>query len=136
MIIRREHTAQAYSDDSYGGLGGWSPQLGYFWRILAPDMEAVGFDLSKTQSLNANLREFNAHATHINILEIVAIAINLWLVIHFIRSHHEAHPGGNIVAIVAENTSALSWLRFASRGRAHPSPRTLLSLSTHSVQHL
>jgi hypothetical protein len=92
MIIRRENTAQAFSDASYDGPGRRSQQFGYFWPILAADLEAVGFDLSETHSLNANLWEFSAHATHIKKLKFVAIAINLWLFIHFVCSHHEAHP--------------------------------------------
>jgi hypothetical protein len=68
------------------------------------------------KQLQRNSREpaIDAPGTHINVLEFVAIIINLWLII--VSSHrHPAPIGGHIFAVFADNTSALSWLRYASR---------------------
>jgi hypothetical protein len=56
-------------------------------------------------------------ALHINLLEFIAIIINLWLALRWIRES-EVPVGGHIVAILADNTSALSWLRHASRSNS------------------
>jgi hypothetical protein len=42
MVIRRKLTAQAFSDASYNGLGGWCPNLSFFWLLLASDLVSVG----------------------------------------------------------------------------------------------
>jgi len=56
----------------------------------------------------------DASGLHINVLEFVAIIINLWLVIVLSR-RHPVPVGGHVFAVFANNTSALSWLRYASR---------------------
>ena len=57
--------------------------------------------------------EADASGTHINVLEFAAIIVNLWLII--ILSHWHVDPvGGHIFAVFADNTSALSWLCYAS----------------------
>jgi hypothetical protein len=48
---------------------------------------------------------------HINILEFVGIVvINIWLVTGLLR-HEGARTGGHVISVLADNTSALSWLR-------------------------
>jgi hypothetical protein len=130
LVLRRQYTAQALSDASYQGLEGWCSHFSFFWRLLSPDLLATGFDLSVVNHLNHNLRTVTEHATHIDVLEFVAIIINLWFVLYFARKTQQPQ-GGHIVAVVADNTSALSWLRFASRNRA-PAIRNL-ALFCHSL---
>jgi hypothetical protein len=100
------------------------------WRIRASELEAAGFDLSIVRQINTSLQDFPVHATHINVLEFVAIIVNLWFMLHFVRQQAPP-PGGHVVAIVADNTSALSWLRFAARQRSPPIRH--LALFCHSL---
>jgi hypothetical protein len=53
---------------------------------------------------------------HINILEFVRIVINIWLVIGLLRDEG-ARTGGHVISVLADNTSALSWLRHVARVR-------------------
>jgi hypothetical protein len=69
------------------------------------------------EALRCEAGDASGSALHINLLEFVAIIINLWLALRWIRSV-EAPPGGHIVAVLADNTSALSWLRHASRSNS------------------
>jgi hypothetical protein len=55
---------------------------------------------------------------HINILEMIALIINIWLALVFITQHGDI-PGGHIIAMLADNTSALSWMQYASQTK-HP----------------
>jgi hypothetical protein len=132
LLIRRQHTAEVLSDASYGGLGGWCLEFRFFWRLLAPELVSLGFDFSVVQKVNDNLRAYSEHGTHIKILEFFAIAINVWLTLHFVRSRRLHQTGGHVVAIVANNTSALSWLRFAARNRASPIRRLALFVMVFS----
>jgi hypothetical protein len=51
---------------------------------------------------------------HINILEFVTIIIQAWFIVRFIMIAGDI-SGGYIVALFADNTSALSWMRYAAR---------------------
>jgi hypothetical protein len=51
---------------------------------------------------------------HINVLELIAIIINIWLALVFITKSGKI-PGGHIISMLADNTSALSWMRYTSR---------------------
>ena len=61
--------------------------------------------------------------THINIYEFIGITINTWLgMILYIEKKSKGtlpHPSepGHVFLILADNTSALSWMRYASRSR-------------------
>jgi hypothetical protein len=46
---------------------------------------------------------------HINILELIALIINIWLTLVFITQHGNI-PGCHIITMLADNTSALSWM--------------------------
>jgi hypothetical protein len=120
MIIRRQATATVLSDASYSGIGGWSTEFAFLWRLTTADLVTCGFDMSVITTLDANLHVRIEHPLHINILEFIAIVINLWFVLWFIRQQHVPPPGGHAVAILADNTSALSWMKFAARSHALP----------------
>jgi hypothetical protein len=76
--------------------------------------------MSIVSTLDASLRLHIEHSIHINILEFVAIVINLWIVLWFVRHQHSLPPGGHVVAVLADNTSALSWMKYAARSHALP----------------
>jgi hypothetical protein len=50
--------------------------------------------MSVISTLDANLHVRLEHPLHINILEFIAIVINLWFVLWFIRQQHVPTPGG------------------------------------------
>jgi hypothetical protein len=120
LVIRRQPTATVLSDASYGGIGGWSAELGFLWRLKSSDLVSCGFDISVMTRLDTNLRTQIEHSLQINILEFVAIVINLWFVLWFIRNQHPLPPGGHVIAVLADNTSALSWMKYAARSHALP----------------
>jgi hypothetical protein len=112
-LVEREPTARIISDASYEGLGGWSSEYSFKWRLNREDLIAAEFDMKALESDQVE-PEADASGTHINVLEFVAIIINLWLII--VLSRQRTDPaGGHIFAVFADNTSALSWLRYASR---------------------
>jgi hypothetical protein len=119
-LVDREPTARILSDASYEGLGGWSPDLLFRWRLSRDDLVHAGFDM-KLLRHDTGEPDLDARGVHINVLEFVAIIVNLWLTI--VLSRRRPIPvGGNIFAVFADNTSALSWLRYASRShRPHVS---------------
>jgi hypothetical protein len=111
--VDREPTGRVISDAAYEGLGGWSPEYLFKWRLNREDLIHAGFHMKLLEE-SAIEPAVDASGIHINVLEFVAIIINLWLVIVLSR-RQQAPPGGHIFAVFADNTSALSWLRYASR---------------------
>jgi hypothetical protein len=61
-----------------------------------------------------DLPEGHAELLHINPLEFIAIIINVWFAIILIRTE-QRREGGHHILIRADNTSALSWLKYAAR---------------------
>jgi hypothetical protein len=64
---------------------------------------------SEGEALTLRPSPADADGLHINLLEFIAIIINIWLALSWVRSA-PTPPGGHIIAILADNTSALSWL--------------------------
>ena len=113
FLVDREPTARIISSASYEGLGGWSCKYSFKWRLNREDLITAGFRM-KAQAEDSVEPEADASGTHINILEFIAIIIDLWMIIVLSRRRPEP-AGGHIFAVFANNTSALSWLRYASR---------------------
>jgi hypothetical protein len=42
LLIRRQATATVLSDASYGGIGGWSSEFAFLWRLTSADLVACG----------------------------------------------------------------------------------------------
>jgi hypothetical protein len=112
-LVDWEPTGRVILDAAYEGLGGWSPEYLFKWRLNREDLIHAGFHMKLLEE-SAIEPAVDASGIHINVLEFVAIIINLWLVIVLSR-RQPAPPGGHIFAVFADNTSALSWLRYASR---------------------
>lgn len=112
-LVDREPTGRIISDASYEGIGGWSPDLLFRWRLSRSDLVHAGFQMKRLNSFSRE-PDADAEGIHINVLEFVAIIINLWMMIVLSR-RRPVQVGGNIFAVFADNTSALSWLRYASR---------------------
>jgi hypothetical protein len=122
FLVHHKPTGWIISDASYEGIGGWSPDDLFRWRLSRSDLIHAGFQM-KHLKRNARELDINEPGTHVNVLQFVAIIINLWLMI--VVSHHRPAPiGGHIFAVFANNTSALSWLRYACHLH-HPNVRRL-----------
>ena len=67
-----------------------------------------------------DVRNSQGNLCHINIYEFIAIIINLWIAIRQLALTGWKVAGGHRILSVADNTSALSWLRYASRTRRPP----------------
>jgi hypothetical protein len=120
LLIPRSPTGDVRSDASYGGLGGWSSTYSFMWRLLRHDLVALGFDMKLIASTNQSLeRVSDDNGLHINILEFVGIIINVWLLIYFVKANGTPN-GGAIIDLLANNTSRLSWLRYAARSHSTP----------------
>jgi hypothetical protein len=128
LLVDRSWTCQILSDASYSGLGGWSPTFHFMWRLTRADLIATGFAMRETDNDGNEdaMRETDTDTLHINVLEFVAIIINLWMVIAFIKREPDK-KGGHIVSVLADNTSALSWFRYAARSHK-PAVRNLAFL--------
>ncbi|GKY94657.1 hypothetical protein MPSEU_000431100 [Mayamaea pseudoterrestris] len=114
LMVDREPTNSMKSDASTKGLGAFNHLLSFMWRLNDEDLAACGF---KTR--NVQTRPLQGPITdddyHINVLEFVAIIINVVLSIAVYKNcpirRHQQH----IFNVLSDNTSALSWMRHAAR---------------------
>jgi hypothetical protein len=115
LLIDREPTHVCLSDASYGGLGAWSAQrhFDFMWRLSRDDLVRAGFNMKAIDEDTCE-PDGSSAGLHINVLEFIALLIELWFVIASIRDRGPI-TGGYIVSLVGDNTSALSWLRYAAR---------------------
>jgi hypothetical protein len=119
LLVLQEATGGVLSDASHGGLGGWRKQFAFLWRLLHKDLVDLGFHMRAVKQTNNKLQRISDNGLQINILEFVAIIINIWLVIHYEKQAGPI-PGGHIIDVIANNTSALSWLRYAAQSHSIP----------------
>ena len=96
-----------------GGLGGTVSHFHAMWRISNADITALGLDPTILRNRGAEFDDDSAQL-HVNIGEFLAIIINVWLTLALAK-HHSVPPGGWIWRANADNTSALSWMRYAAR---------------------
>ena len=134
LLIERTPTLIPRTDASTKALGGWSPrhELDHMWRCTIADFEACGLPRNVGWNNVGNYAEpsIDKKRVHINVLEFFALFIELWICLrqlHLAQSlgvpaaPGEIIPaGGHIMVPEADNTSALSWLRHASRTRRKP----------------
>ena len=115
LLVDRDPTHLCLSDACYAGLGAFSinEHFNFRWRLFHEDLVSAGFDM---KSINEDTSEPDgtSDGLHINVLEFVAMIIELWFVIAIIQ-RQGPYPGGYIVKLIGDNTTALSWLRYAAR---------------------
>ena len=125
LLIPREATEDIRSDAAYSGIGGWSPSFKFVWRITRQELTDAGFKMRELDNEGQDRYKWctaeqlppeAAEWLHINPLEFIAIIINCWFAILEVRKD-PTKPGGHIIAVRADNTSALSWLRYAARSQ-------------------
>jgi hypothetical protein len=113
--VEREPTHECFSDASYAGIGAFSAyeEFNFRWRLTRDDLIQVGFDM-KAIDEDSGEPDGTSDGLHINVLEFIAMIIELWFVITKI-SEKGPIAGGYIVSLRGDNTSAISWLRYAAR---------------------
>jgi len=126
LLIRRDPTFVPYSDACPHGLGGYCFLLAFQWR-----------QLTGVYSLTPAISDLDLPTTddiHINIFEFIAIIINLFFSILRMQEKDTRAQyltsNGYIIHAMSDNTSALSWMRHASRSRAAPIRNLALFLVT------
>jgi hypothetical protein len=102
------------------------------WRLTLGDFHTCGLPnklgkWTNPQDYGSNVYPDNPH---INILEFIALIVKIWICARQIHTavttpnHPNTFalppPGGHRIAALANNTSALSWLRYATRTRRVP----------------
>lgn len=113
LLIPRTATHNMYSDASYGGIGGWSPEFNIMWRVMRDDLTHFGFAMVSIDSGSEPVDPSQPDGLHINPLEFLAVIINLWIAITSIRALPRI-PSGYILSLFSDNTSALAWLKYAA----------------------
>ena len=157
LLVDRTPTITVFTDASSHALGGWSRlgELNHMWRITVDDLVTAGMrpNMGWANAHNFHEKEIDPQALHINILEFFAIFIELWICLRMIAaaflaqqqpdqpSHNDPlspattiPPGGHRLLVRADNTSALSWLRYASRSKRKP-VRRIARLLTAFLSH-
>jgi len=115
LLDDRSPTHLCLSDASYGGLGAWSPHdhFDFVWRLTREDLGQAGFDMKAINEDTCKLDGTN-YGLHINILEYIAIIIELWFVIILI-TRLGPRDSRYVMTLKSDNTSALSWMCYAAR---------------------
>jgi hypothetical protein len=104
------------------------------WCICRDDLVDCGFNLTWLADEEETADSQAPDCLHINILELIAIIINIWLTLVFITAASSI-PGGHIVSFLVDNTSALSWMHYASHTKrpvVHALSRFILDLTLSS----
>jgi len=96
------------------------------WRLSRQDLLSVGFDI---RLLDQQTRQPSGDAgLHINVLELVAMIVTLWLLLRRARAE-PTRVGGLVILLRGDNTSALSWFTHAARSHS-PAVRRLTRFAT------
>jgi len=85
LLIPRAPTMTPISDASYDRLGGWALEHPCIWRLSKSDMDSCGFFLPKGKE-PTDAEKDNKLFDHINILEFVAVIINVWIAVRYLMA--------------------------------------------------
>jgi len=113
LMIPRDPTLTMLSDASYAGIGGWSPDYQIMWRVMHADLIALGLPLKQLHRFQDEPLDVKSAGLHINPLEFLATIVNIWLHLK-LAPRLGPSPSGHIVALLSDNTSALSWCRLTT----------------------
>lgn len=128
LFLDRDLTHRVYSDASYGGIGGWSVDFSFLWRLTRTTLVEHGFDMKPIVLRSLEPHDPKASGLHINPLEYIGCIVNLWLTLKCVM---ELGPrdGGYILGLLADNTTALAWMSLASRTK-NPALQSLARLGS------
>jgi hypothetical protein len=73
FLVDRAPTARIISDAAYEGLGGWSEEFNFKWRVSCKDLARMGFSMKRLQT-GSSEPDIDANGHHINILEFVRLS--------------------------------------------------------------
>ena len=144
LIIQHKPTLVAKSDAAYEGIRGILDHLDCMWHVSGDDLQQLSWVLyGDEQELQQPLsdHEFTGYSLeqegiHINLLEFVAIFINIWMTLKRIAHLYPDYQWMTFIAkFLADNTSAVSWLKYAGRSNKLPI-RNLAHLLTALLVHL
>ena len=114
LLVPRVPHMVSCTDASYEGLGGWSTEFDFQWRLSSTSLKELGWPVLTKEP--APFRPLPKGMLHINVLEFIAVFINTWLCMK-ILSTRTSPPGGWVLRLRADNTSALGWMGHPSRTR-------------------
>jgi hypothetical protein len=115
LLIDRTPSIITRTDASLNGMGGWCAELNHMWRLSIEDLWACGFPCGNPANAQYWEPDLDPSQSHINLYEFVAIIIELWICARQLMEEHWYIDGGHILLALADNTSALSWLKYAAR---------------------
>jgi len=118
-------------------MGAWSSDLPHMWRLSIADLNSCAFPTQGHHNKQCHKPKSEPTPTHINTFKFFGIFIELWFLIRSLHSKYQEDPssippGGYCILVLANNTSALSWLQCATRTK-HPVVRRLVHLLTSFV---
>ena len=139
LIVPRMPTIVLLTDASLNGMGGWCKELDHMWRLSIEDLWEYGFPKGDRHNPqygeeDIDVRNQQGNLCHINIYEFIAIIISLWIAVRQLELFGWVVDGGHRILNLADNTSALSWLRYAARSKRPPVRRLarfLLAFLSH-----
>jgi hypothetical protein len=85
------------------------------WRLTRDDLLLLGFPLKLVTSADGE-PALDAAGLHINPLGFITAIVNLWLLLRCIKNLPVCDTG-NIVDLLSDNTSALSWMKVTAATR-------------------
>jgi len=101
------------------GMGAWSADLPHMWRLSMADLKARVIPTHGRHNPQCHEPKAEQVPAHINMLEFFGIFIELWFLLRSLKEMYDADPttvppGGFQILALADNTSALSWLQYAT----------------------
>ena len=99
LLIDRVPTIITQTDAAYSGLGGWSAEFDHKWRLSIQDLWDCGFpkfDRHNPQYGEPDIDVVGKQGKlcHINILEFIAMIIELWICVRQLFDEHCLIDGG------------------------------------------
>jgi hypothetical protein len=107
-IIPQTPTVTAFGDSCLKGAGGYSIELGFWWRIAFPKEAKQRTFLFKSDNKDRT-------PISINVLKFVMVIINYCSSLHVITSTSFTEDPHPVLLSITDNTSALSWTTGACR---------------------
>jgi hypothetical protein len=132
LLVPRDPTSEVFSDACYEAIGGYSRDWGFCWRLRRDALITAGFDMKLLEADGEPSPAADNTGLHINVLEFLAVIVNLWLTLKLVKAQHVVPPGGHVISVRCDNTSAVSWLRHAARAHS-PVVRTLAYIAQRLI---
>jgi hypothetical protein len=113
LLIPRDATHHIFSNASYAGIGGWSPDFQIQWRVTRADLLILGFPMKIIKKYADEPLDAVGEGLHINPLKFIAAIINLWLIVKLVQTLPPCLIS-YIIDLLLDNMSYLFWLRITA----------------------